>query len=86
MKCIASPGPHRSAFHSCISVQGVTYRLTQGVTKNIIPAIASTNALIAAVCSLEVLKLATMCSTGLNNYLMYEGPDECGMHPTEAVP
>ena len=51
-------------------VQGVTYQLTQGVTKNIIPAIASTNAIIAAACTLEVLKTVTMCSTGMDNYMM----------------
>lgn len=50
--------------------QGVTYRLTQGVAKNIIPAIASTNAFVAAVCALEVFKLATLCCAGLDNYLM----------------
>ena len=52
------------------TVQGVTYQLTQGVVKNIIPAIASTNAIVAAACTLEVLKTVTMCSTGMDNYMM----------------
>lgn len=55
------------------SISGVTYSLTQGVVKNIIPAIASTNAIVAAACALETLKIATMCSTGMDNYMMYVG-------------
>lgn len=55
------------------AVQGVTLQLTQGVVKNIIPAIASTNAIVAAACVLETLKLITLCSTGLDNYLMCAG-------------
>ena len=50
--------------------QGVTWQLTGGVVKNIIPAIASTNAIVAATCALEALKLVTMCSTGINNYML----------------
>lgn len=52
-------------------MQGVTYQLTQGVVKNIIPAIPSTNAIVAAACTLEALKMVTMCSTQMQNYMMY---------------
>ncbi|RMJ29112.1 hypothetical protein PHISP_00055 [Aspergillus sp. HF37] len=56
-------------------IHGVTFQMTQGVVKNIIPAIASTNAVIAASTTSEALKIATSCNPYLENYMMYAGEE-----------
>jgi len=56
-------------------INGVDLRLTLGVLKRIIPAVASTNAVIAASCALEALKLASNISTYMDNYLNFTDID-----------
>ncbi|CAI2347828.1 unnamed protein product [Caenorhabditis sp. 36 PRJEB53466] len=53
------------------NIRGVDRRLTSGVLKRIIPAVASTNAVIAASCALEALKLATNIAKPIDNYLNF---------------
>ena len=59
-------------------IQGVNYNLTLGVLKNVIPAIASTNAIIAAASCLEAIKLLSYCSKVLDNNFLYLGLE--GLH------
>ena len=62
-------------FFSPSGILGVTYRLAQGVVKHIIPAVASTNAVVAAACALEVFKLASTCAPKLDNYMVFNDTD-----------
>ena len=54
-------------------IAGVTKEFTKGVVKRIIPAVASTNALIAGVLANEAFKIATFSNPVMDNYFMYMG-------------
>ncbi|KAJ2479813.1 NEDD8 activating enzyme, partial [Coemansia sp. RSA 2052] len=62
-----------SARAAAFNIGEITYSLAQGVVKNIIPAIASTNAIVAAACTNEALKVVTSCHPYLDNYMFYSG-------------
>ena len=51
-------------------ITGLTFSMARGVVKNIIPAIASTQAIIASICTTEALKLITGCGSNINNNVL----------------
>jgi len=61
-------------------IAGVTYQLTMGVVKRIIPAVASTNAIISAQLVQMALKVMMYCAPLDSNYFMYMGHDGCYSH------
>lgn len=67
-----------------LGINGVNYRLVQGVIKNIIPAVASTNAVIAAACVTEAFKVATSCCPLLNNYAVFNDAEGIYTYTYEA--
>jgi len=74
--CLQKAMEHAQRFE--IPTDKLTYKLTQGVIKNIIPAIAATNAIIAATCANEAFKVVTECSRNLDNYIYYFGNEGVG--------
>ena len=55
-----------------------------GVVKRIIPAVASTNAVIAAACATEVFKLVSSAANPLSNYVVFNDVDGVYTHTFEA--
>ncbi|XP_054163061.1 NEDD8-activating enzyme E1 catalytic subunit-like [Oppia nitens] len=66
------------------NIEGVNYRLTQGVIKHIIPAVASTNAVIAAACATEAFKIVTSCAPHMKNNMIFNDTDGIYTYTYEA--
>jgi ubiquitin-activating enzyme E1 C len=51
-------------------ITGITFSMARGVVKRIVPAIASTQSIIAASCATQVIKILTKWTPTINNNLM----------------
>lgn len=58
----------------------ITISLAKGVVKNIIPAIATTQAIIGATCATEALKYVTQTGPNINNNFLYVGDSASGLY------
>ena len=69
-------------------IKGIDYKLTMGVVKNIIPAIASTNALVSAACINECMKVLSGYNFTVDNYMQFLGQTRtsCNAMPHEMDP
>ena len=65
-------GVAQARAHAC-GLGAVSRQLTQDVLRHTVPAVASTNALIAALCANEVFKCVTGAAAPLENFVMYNG-------------
>jgi ubiquitin-activating enzyme E1 C len=61
------------------NIQGVTYKLTMQAVKNIIPAVACSNALISAGVVNEAVKYITDAGPSLDNFFRYRGAEQPGV-------
>ncbi|KAH0792074.1 NEDD8-activating enzyme E1 catalytic subunit [Histomonas meleagridis] len=59
------------------NVQGpLDFRIAKGIVKNIVPAIASTQAIVASTCATEVLKILTLSAPPLDNNITFSGNEK----------